>query len=320
MKKIAVLTSGGDAPGMNPALRAVVRTALHYGIEVVGVREGYKGLMNADFAEMNYRSVSDCLNKGGTILRSARCLEFATPEGVKKAVEIARKNNIEGLVVIGGDGSFRGARELSLEGLPTVGIPATIDNDIACTEYTIGFDTALNTASQCIDKLKDTCNSHRRCSVVEVMGRHAGHIAMELSIANGAEAVIVPEKEFDIKKDIIDKIKLAIERGKSHFVVIIAEGIGIAEKVALQIEALTEIETRATILGHIQRGGSPTVYDRVMASRFGVKAIELLKENIGSRVIAFKGNKIVDYDILEALKMTKGINEEYVNVFNSITY
>jgi len=320
MKKIAVLTSGGDAPGMNPALRAVVRTALHHGLEVLGVTEGYKGLIHSEFIQMKYHSVSDCLNKGGTILRSARCPEFATPEGVSKAVKIAKDNGIEGLVVIGGDGSFRGARALSLEGLPTIGIPATIDNDIACTEYTIGFDTALNTASQCIDKLKDTCHSHRRCSVVEVMGRQAGHIAMELAIANGAEAVVVPEKDFDIKKDIIDKIKLAIERGKSHFIVIIAEGIGNAEKIAVQIEALTEFETRATILGHIQRGGSPTVYDRVVASRFGVKAVELLKENIGNRVLAFKEGKIIDYDILEALAMEKNINEEYVNVFNSITY
>ena len=224
MKKIAVLTSGGDAPGMNAAIRAVVRSALHNGLEVVGILEGYKGLMKNRMMEMSYRSVSDCLSKGGTILRTARSKEFNSPEGVKKAVEIAKENGIEGIVVIGGDGSFRGAKDLSEAGMPTIGIPGTIDNDISCTDYTIGFDTALNTACECIDKLKDTCSSHNRCSVVEVMGRHAGHIALELAVANGAEAVLVPEKDYDIQKDVIDYVSDSIKMGKTHFVVIVAEG------------------------------------------------------------------------------------------------
>lgn len=320
MKKIAVLTSGGDAPGMNAAIRSVVRSALHHGIQVMGINEGYKGLLNNDMFEMNYRSVSDCLSKGGTILKTARCRRFATPEGVRQAVEIAKENGIEGLVVIGGDGSFKGARDLSHAGLPTIGIPGTIDNDISCTDYTIGFDTAMNTACECIDKLRDTCSSHNRCSVVEVMGRRAGHIALEVAIANGAEAVILPEKSFDFKTDIVDNIKNCMNKGKSHFVVIIAEGIGNSEKIAAQIEAVTEIETRATVLGHLQRGGSPTVYDRVMASRMGVKAVELLLNDIGNRVVAFKDNKIVDYDITEALEMAKTIDEELFNIFGEITY
>lgn len=320
MKKIAVLTSGGDAPGMNAAIRAVVRSALHNDMEVIGIHEGYKGLLNENFETMGYRSVSDCLNKGGTVLKTARSKTFATPEGVAKAVENAKKVGIEGIVVIGGDGSFRGARALSEAGLPTVGIPGTIDNDIACTDYTIGFDTALNTACECIDKLKDTCSSHSRCSVVEVMGRHAGHIALELAVANGAEAVIVPERDYDIKEDIVSYINESMGKGKSHFVVIVAEGIGESEKIAVQIETLTGIETRVAILGHIQRGGSPTVYDRVMASRMGVRAVELLIENKANRVVAFKENKIVDYDITEALNMKKGIDEGLYSVFTDITY
>lgn len=320
MKKIAVLTSGGDAPGMNAAIRATVRTALHYNMEVIGILEGYKGLLEENFINMEYRSVSDCMSKGGTVLRTARCLEFTTPEGVKKGVEIAKKHGIEGIVVIGGDGSFKGARALSEAGLPTVGIPGTIDNDISCTEYTIGFDTALNTACECIDKLKDTCASHNRCSVVEVMGRHAGHIALELAIANGAEAFVIPEKEFDLQKDIIDKISNATKKGKSHFVIIIAEGIGNSHKIAAEIEKITNIETRATVLGHLQRGGDPSVFDRVMASRLGVRAIELLKEDIGNRVVAVKDRKIVDYNITEALEMKKDISEEFIKVFESITY
>ncbi len=320
MKKIAVLTSGGDAPGMNSAVRAVVRTGLNNGMEVVGIYEGYKGMMNGDFFEMNYRSVSECISKGGTILKTARSLEFMAEGGVEKAVKKAKEYGIEGVVVIGGDGSFKGARALSNAGLPTVGIPGTIDNDIACTDYTVGFDTALNTACQCIDKLKDTCSSHNRCSVVEVMGRHAGHIALEVAIANGAEAVIIPEKEFNIKTDIIEKIKNAIEKGKTHFVVIIAEGVGNSHKIANQIEAITGIETRATVLGHIQRGGSPTVRDRIVASRFGVKAVELLMNNAGNRVVAQKDGKIVDYDITQALEMKKTVKDEDFKVFESTTY
>ncbi len=320
MKKIAVLTSGGDAPGMNAAIRAVVRCALHNGMEVVGILEGYKGLMKNKMIDMGYRSVSDCLNKGGTILKTARSSEFNSKEGVKKAVENARANGIEGIVVIGGDGSFRGAKDLSDAGMPTVGIPGTIDNDISCTDYTIGFDTACNTACECIDKLKDTCSSHNRCSVVEVMGRRAGYIALELAIANGAEAVLVPEKDYDVKEDIVSYINESLKKGKSHFVVIVAEGVGNTEKIALQVETLTEIETRVAILGHLQRGGSPTVYDRVMASRMGVRAVELLLNNQGNRVVAYKDSKLVDYDISEALSMKKQMDNEFFKVFADITY
>lgn len=320
MKKIGVLTSGGDAPGMNAAIRAVVRAGLHYGYEVVGIRDGYKGLLEKNFQKMEYRSVSDCLNRGGTILKTARCLEFITPEGQQKAVENAREEGLDGVVVIGGDGSFRGARELCNAGIPTIGIPATIDNDITCTEYTIGYDTALNTVCDCIDKLKDTCASHNRCSVVEVMGRKAGHIAVEVAIANGAEAFIIPENSFDIKEDIINKINKTTKLGKKHFVIIVAEGIGHSNKIAAQIETMTDIETRATILGHIQRGGTPTVRDRVMASRMGVKAIELLNDGKSNRVVALQNDNIVDYDITEALEMAKNVNNELVKVFKDITY
>ncbi len=319
MKRIGVLTSGGDAPGMNAAIRAVVRSALHYGLEVYGIFEGYKGLLEKNVEPMSYRSVSEMINRGGTILKTARCLEFATEEGVKKAVQSAREMGLEGVVVIGGDGSFRGARDLSHSGLPTIGIPGTIDNDIACTDYTIGFDTAMNTACKAVDKLKDTCASHNRCSVVEVMGRHAGHIAIQVGIANGAEVIIIPEKKFDLKKDIIDRIEKADENGKSHFVVMLAEGIGNASELARQIEEITGVETRATILGHVQRGGDPTVQDRVMATRMGVKAVELLKEGIGNRVIAYKAGQIVDYDITEALEMKKSVEEELIHVSKVVT-
>ncbi len=319
MKRIGVLTSGGDAPGMNAAIRAVVRSALHYGLEVYGIKDGYKGLLEKNAEPMSYRSVSEMINRGGTILKTARCLEFATAEGGKKAVQSARELELEGIVVIGGDGSFRGARDLSHSGLPTIGIPGTIDNDIACTDYTIGFDTAMNTACKAVDKLKDTCASHNRCSVVEVMGRHAGHIAVQVGIANGAEVIIVPEKPFDLKKDIIDRIEKADENGKSHFVVIMAEGIGNASGLAKQIEEITGVETRATILGHVQRGGDPTVQDRVMATRMGVKAVELLKEGIGNRVIAYKAGQIVDYDITEALEMQKSVDDELIHVSKVVT-
>lgn len=319
MKRIGVLTSGGDAPGMNAAIRSVVRSGLHYGMEVYGIREGYKGLLEENVEAMTYRSVSEIINRGGTILKTARCLEFATEEGVSKAVEAAKRLDLEGIVVVGGDGSFRGARDLSQNGLPTIGIPGTIDNDIACTDYTIGFDTALNTACEAIDKLKDTCASHNRCSVVEVMGRHAGHIAMHVGIANGAESIIVPEKRFDLKADIVDRIEKADDKGKSHFIVILAEGIGQASMMAKQIEEITGVETRATILGHIQRGGSPTVQDRVMATRMGVKAVELLKEGVGNRVIAYKSGQVVDYDITEALNMTKSVEEDLVHASQVVT-
>lgn len=318
MKKIGVLTSGGDAPGMNAAIRAVVRSAVAMGMEVIGFRKGYYGLLNDIYEEMGARSVSDILHRGGTILQSARCPEFKEPESVKQAVEIAKKHNIEGLVVIGGDGSFRGARDLSLAGLPTVGIPGTIDNDICCTDYTIGFDTALNTVQDAIDKIRDTCRSHDRCSVVEVMGRDAGYIAVNVGIACGAEAVIIPEKDFDFKKDILSEIKAGIKRGKEQHLIIVAEGVTkdnmSALKMASRIEEETKIETRATILGHIQRGGNPTVKDRVIASRMGVAAVDLLNQGIGNRIVAIKGDSIVDYDILEGLNMTKSLDNELFGV------
>lgn len=318
MKKIGVLTSGGDAPGMNAAIRAVVRSAVAIGIEVVGIKKGYFGLLNNLYQEMGPRSVSDILHRGGTILQSARCPEFKKPESIKKAVENAKALGIEGLVVIGGDGSFRGARALSQAGLPTVGIPGTIDNDIGCTDYTIGFDTALNTVQEAIDKIRDTCRSHDRCSVVEVMGRDAGYIAVNVGIACGAEAIIIPEKEFDFKKDILAEIKAGIKRGKEQHLIIVAEGVTkdnmSALKMASRIEEETGIETRATILGHIQRGGNPTVKDRVTASRMGVAAVDLLNQGLGNRIVAKQGDRIVDYDILEGLNMHKCLDNELLGV------
>lgn len=318
MKKIGVLTSGGDAPGMNAAIRAAVRSAYAMNMEVIGVRKGYLGLLNKYFIEMGPRSVSDILHRGGTILQSARCPEFKKSENVEIAVKNAKEAGIEGLVVIGGDGSFRGARDLSLAGLPTVGIPGTIDNDIGCTDYTIGFDTALNTVQEAIDKIRDTCRSHDRCSVVEVMGRDAGYIATNVGIACGAEAVIIPEKEFDFKRDILTEIKAGIKRGKEQHLIIVAEGVTkdnmSALKMASRIEEETGIETRATILGHIQRGGNPTVRDRVTASRMGVAALDLLNQGIGNRIVGLQGDKIVDYDILEGLKIRKSLNPELVGV------
>ena len=318
MKKIGVLTSGGDAPGMNAAIRAVVRSACAIGMEVVGIKKGYLGLLTNLYEDMGARSVSDILHRGGTILQSARCPEFKNPESIKKAVENAKAMGIEGLVVIGGDGSFRGARALSQAGLPTVGIPGTIDNDIGCTDYTIGFDTALNTVQDAIDKIRDTCRSHDRCSVVEVMGRDAGYIAVNVGIACGAEAVIIPEKEFDFKKDILSEIKAGIKRGKEQHLIIVAEGVTkdnmSALKMASRIEEETGIETRATILGHIQRGGNPTVKDRVTASRMGVAAVDLLNQGLGNRIVAKQGDKIVDYDILEGLNMHKRLDNELLGV------
>ncbi len=314
MKKIGVLTSGGDAPGMNAAIRAVVRSGIYYQMEVVGIHKGYTGLINCNAETMNARSVSDILHRGGTILQTARCLEFKTPEGVKKAVESARKMSIEGLVVIGGDGSFRGARDLSLSGIPTVGIPGTIDNDIACTDYTIGFDTALNTALDAIDKIRDTARSHERCSVVEVMGRDAGYIAAYIGLACGAEAVIVPEKPFDFERDILAPIKAGKLRGKEQNLIIVAEGVGGSIEMAKRIEKETGIETRATILGHIQRGGNPSVTDRVVASRMGIRAVELLSKGIGNRIVAKKHDEIIDVDILEGLNMKKEIGNELLDM------
>ena len=308
MKSIAVLTSGGDAPGMNPAVRAVVRTACQRGIKVYGVDRGYTGLINGDIHEMNLRSVSDIITRGGTILYSARCPEFKTEEGLQKAVSTCKKFGIDGMVIIGGDGSFRGARDLSLRGIPCIGLPGTIDNDISCTDYTIGYDTCLNTIVQMVDRIRDTSESHDRCTVVEVMGRGAGYLALEAGIAVGATSIIVPEVEYDIERDVIARIREFQKTGKKHFVVIVAEGVGGTAEIAKKIEAETGVESRATILGHVQRGGSPTARDRIMASQMGSRAVDLLTQGIGNRVIGIRDNKIVDFDIFEALKMTKTID------------
>ncbi len=308
MKSIAVLTSGGDAPGMNPAVRAVVRTACQRGIKVYGVDRGYTGLINGDIHEMNLRSVSDIITRGGTILYSARCPEFKTEEGLQKAVATCKKFGIDGMVIIGGDGSFRGARDLSLRGIPCIGLPGTIDNDISCTDYTIGYDTCLNTIVQMVDRIRDTSESHDRCTVVEVMGRGAGYLALEAGIAVGATSIIVPEVEYDIERDVIARIREFQKTGKKHFIVIVAEGVVGTAEIAKKIEAETGVESRATILGHVQRGGSPTARDRIMASQMGSRAVDLLTQGIGNRVVGIKDNKIVDFDIFEALKMTKTID------------
>ena len=308
MKSIAVLTSGGDAPGMNPAVRAVVRTACQRGIKVYGVDRGYTGLIKGDIHEMNLRSVSDIITRGGTILYSARCPEFKTEEGLQKAVETCKKFGIDGMVIIGGDGSFRGARDLSLRGIPCIGLPGTIDNDISCTDYTIGYDTCLNTIVQMVDRIRDTSESHDRCTVVEVMGRGAGYLALEAGIAVGATSIIVPEVEYDIERDVIARIREFQKTGKKHFIVIVAEGVGGTAEIAKKIEAETGVESRATILGHVQRGGSPTARDRIMASQMGSRAVDLLTQGIGNRVVGIRDNKIVDFDIFEALKMTKTID------------
>ncbi len=319
MKRIGVLTSGGDAPGMNAAIRAVVRMAVANDIEVCGICRGYAGLLDGMFKFMNARSVSDTLHRGGTILQTARCPEFKDMAGVQKGVEMAREMGIEGLVVIGGDGSFRGARDLSMLGLPTIGIPGTIDNDIGCTDYTIGFDTALNTVKDAIDKIRDTAQSHERCSIIEVMGRGAGYIAAYVAIACGAESVLIPEKPYDFQKDILDPILDGKKRGKENNLIVVAEGVGGSMELAERIEKATGIETRATILGHIQRGGSPTVNDRMLASRMGIHAVELLRDGIGNRVVAVKNNEIVDYDILEGLQMKKSMPEDIMNMANILS-
>jgi len=316
MKTIAVLTSGGDAPGMNAAVRAVVRTAISLGMNVKGIHRGWNGLIEGDIIDLDVRSVSDIIHRGGTVLYTARSPRFKTEEGMQEAMANCKKHGIEGIVVIGGDGSFRGARDLSLRGVPCVGVPGTIDNDIASTEYTIGFDTAMNTAMEMVDKLRDTAQSHDRCSVVEVMGRRAGFLALQCGIAVGATAILVPEVEFDLD-DIITKIEESKKTGKKHFIIVVAEGVGGVEEMAKQIEAKTDIETRATILGHVQRGGRPTVRDRVYATRFGYAAVQLLNKGIGNRVVGMNHGVIVDYDIYEALNMEKPFDTEMFEVANT---
>lgn len=304
MRKIAVLTSGGDSPGMNAAIRAVVRTAIKNGIEVVGIKRGYNGLINAEIEEMERGDVSDILHKGGTILKTARSDEFKKPEGREKAAQVLKIYGIDGLVVIGGDGTFTGAAKLAELGINTIGIPGTIDNDLAYTDYTIGFDTALNTVTDAINKIKDTSASHERVSIVEVMGRHCGDLALYAGVAGGAEVIIVPEIEVS-KEDVVKIILDGKKRGKHHYIVLLAEGAGNFKDIAGEIEGLTGFETRTTTLGHIQRGGSPTVADRVLASKLGHRAVELLMENKSSRVVGIKDNQVIDLDIHEALAMKK---------------
>ncbi|MBQ8180862.1 MAG: 6-phosphofructokinase [Ruminococcus sp.] len=319
IKKIGVLTSGGDAPGMNAAIRAVVRTALSKGMEVYGVHKGYVGLINGNIVKMDERSVSDIIHNGGTVLSTARCPEFRTEEGVEMARKKCEELGIEGLVVIGGDGSFRGAADLSAKGVLCIGIPGTIDNDIACTDYTIGFDTAMNTAMELMDKLRDTSQSHDRCSVVEVMGRNAGHIAVNTGIACGATDIITVEAPYDL--DVIAKSMLEKRaKGKQYFVVVVSEGVGHTEEIAKVLQEKTQIETRATILGHVQRGGSPTLRDRVEATRMGYYAVELLEQGIGNRVVGIKDSKIVDYDIQEALSMKKSYDSDLHRIAEEIAF
>lgn len=309
IKTIAVLTSGGDAPGMNAAIRAVVRTGIARGLKVKGIRKGYQGLLNEDIIDLEARDVSDIIQRGGTILGTARCLEFKHAEGQKKGADICRKHGIDGIVVIGGDGSYRGAQALSRNGINTIGLPGTIDLDIACTEYTIGFDTAVNTAMQAIDRVKDTSSSHERCSIIEVMGRDAGYIALWCGIANGAEDILLPEKYDYDEQRIINNIIENRKKGKSHHIIINAEGIGHSVSMARRIEAATGIETRATILGYMQRGGSPSAMDRYYASIMGAYAVDIMLKGMTNRVVGYKKGEFVDYDIEEALNMTKSINE-----------
>lgn len=319
IKRIGVLTSGGDAPGMNAAIRAVVRVASYHGLEVMGIRHGYNGLLNGDMEPMYARSVGETLQKGGTILQTARCLEFKTEEGVKKAVANAKAAGIDGLIVIGGDGSFRGARDLSRNGLPTIAMPGTIDNDIACSEYTVGFDTCLNTVKDAVDKLRDTSSSHERCSVVEVMGRNAGYIAINAAIACGAEVVLIPEIPFDFDEDVLRPILEGKARGRKHNIVIVAEGIGGVIEMAKKIEEKTGIESRATILGHVQRGGSPSVRDRVIASQMGGKSVELLLEGKSNRIVCMQDSRVVDVDIEEGLQMKKSVSAELIDLAKKLS-
>ncbi len=319
MKTIGVLTSGGDAPGMNAAIRAVVRTACENGMKVYGINRGYAGLIEKDVRELNIRSVSDIIHRGGTMLHSARCLDFKEETGMQKAIKSCKELGIEGIVVIGGDGSFRGARDLSLRGVPCIAIPGTIDNDIVSTEYTIGYDTCLNTVMQMVDRVRDTVESHSRCIVVEVMGNKCGDLTLNAGIAVGATAIVIPEINDDIEKHVIERIKRTQKTDKKHFIVMVAEGIGGVEALARKIELECGVESRAVILGHVQRGGSPTVRDRVTASQMGYKAVQLLMEGKSNRVVVMKHDDIIDYDIYEALCMEKKVDTELYKIAHEIS-
>ncbi len=316
---IGVLTSGGDAPGMNAAIRAVVRQAIARGKQVKGIKRGYAGLLQEEIIDMDAHSVSEIIQRGGTILQTARCLEFVEAEYQQKGADICRKHGIDGLVVIGGDGSFKGAQKLAALGINTIGLPGTIDLDIACTEYTIGFDTAVNTAMEAIDKVRDTSTSHERCSIIEVMGRGAGYIALWCGIANGAEDVLLPERYNYDEQALVNHIIEGKKRGKKHHIIINAEGIGHSASMAKRIEAATGIETRATILGHMQRGGNPSCKDRVYASTMGALAVDLLCQGASNRVVGYKNGKFVDFDIDEALAMTKDVDEYQFEICNTLS-
>ncbi|MBE6958787.1 MAG: 6-phosphofructokinase [Ruminococcaceae bacterium] len=319
VKRIGVLTSGGDAPGMNPCVRAVVRTATYHGIECYGIRRGYNGLINGDIFKLDEKSVSHTINRGGTILYTARSKEFMTEEGQKKAVSTCKFLGLDGIVAIGGDGTFRGARALSKHGINVICIPATIDNDISCTNYSIGFDTAANTAIECIDKLRDTMQSHERCSVVEVMGRAAGFLAMYVGLAVGATAVLVPEKEIDFEKDVIEKIRQARFNGFSHYMIVVAEGAASAADVAAKIKDAIDLDPRVTVLGHIQRGGVPTGRDRINATKMGYLAVELLLAGQTNRIVCTHSGSFTNIDIDEGLEMSKSIQQIEVDVLAAMT-
>ncbi|MGN0563659.1 MAG: 6-phosphofructokinase [Candidatus Heritagella sp.] len=317
-KKIAVLTSGGDAPGMNAVVRAVVRAGISAGLEVFGIRKGYNGLLTGDIVPMNLRSVTDVIHRGGTILYTARSPKYNSPEGVKQAADKCREMGIDGVVVVGGDGSFRGARDLTGAGIPCIAIPGTIDNDIASSEYTVGYDTAMNTAMEMVDRLRDTSASHNRCSVVEVMGRRCGDIALNTGIAVGATAILVPEVPFDFEKDVIERIRRTQSTGRQHFIIVVAEGCSSiagndVNDMAKRIEEETGVETRATVLGHVQRGGRPTLRDRVVASQMGCHAVDLLLEGKSNRVVVMQKGQITDYDITEALEMPRTFDYKLYN-------
>lgn len=319
VKRIGVLTSGGDAPGMNPCVRAVVRTALYHNIECYGIRRGYNGLITGDVIRLDEKNISHIINRGGTILYTARSQEFMTEEGQQRAVSTCKFLGLDGIVAIGGDGTFRGAAALSRCGVNVICIPATIDNDICCTNYSIGFDTAANTAIECIDKLRDTMQSHERCSVVEVMGRNAGYLAMYVGLAVGATAVLVPEKELNFEKDVIEKIRMARLNGFTHYMIVVAEGVSSAAEIAARIKQTIDLDPRVTVLGHIQRGGSPTGRDRVNATKMGYLAVEHLIAGNKNRIICTKDGRFTDVDIQEGLQMKRGIQSIEVDVLAAMT-
>lgn len=319
IRRIGVLTSGGDAPGMNALIRSVVRSASANDISVLGIRRGYSGLINGDIIEMGARSVDGIIRKGGTMLYTARCKEMLTEEGLQKAADTCRYLGIDGLICCGGDGTFRGAQALSRKGVPCIGVPGTIDNDIGCSDYTIGFDTACNTAIECIDKLRDTMQSHERCSVVEVMGHRAGYLALYVGVAIGATAVLVPERPYDFEKQVAEKIRRARISGKTNFMIVVAEGAASGMAVGEQIKKELGLDPRVTILGHIQRGGSPTAKDRVTATRMGYEAVQLLAEGKTNRIVCAKGDRISNVDIDEGLAMTKTLNHEEFEVMTVMT-